>query len=84
MKKLKRVLTVASDNGSKLNFKKCQFLKRKIKFLGYIIENGTIQPSSNKTLAVQKYPIPKTVNVQLFLGLTGYLRKFYPKVLIDF
>ncbi|GBM17776.1 hypothetical protein AVEN_99656-1 [Araneus ventricosus] len=45
LEKLKRVLKAAADNGLEINFKKCQFLKRKIEFLGYVIENGTIQPS---------------------------------------
>ncbi|GFW07953.1 hypothetical protein TNCV_3920851 [Trichonephila clavipes] len=40
-------------------------------------ESGTIKPSSTKTLAVRKFPEPTTIKqVQSFLGLTGYFRKY--------
>lgn len=77
VEKLRRVLNVASDFGLELNFKKCQFLKEKIEFLGYVIQGGTIKPSPTKVVAVQRFPLPRTVKqVQSFLGLTGYFRKF--------
>ncbi|GFW39516.1 retrovirus-related Pol polyprotein from transposon 17.6 [Trichonephila clavipes] len=62
-----------------MKFKNCQFLRRKVKILGHVVENGTIRPSIAKTIAVKKFPVPKTVKqVQSFLGLTGYFRKFIP------
>ncbi|GBM47981.1 Transposon Tf2-6 polyprotein [Araneus ventricosus] len=77
--KLKRVLREASEYGLEINFKKCQFLKRKIEFLGYVIEEGTVRPSPSKTTAVQNFPQPKNVKqMQSFLGLTEYFRKFVP------
>ncbi|GFW68412.1 hypothetical protein TNCV_1191111 [Trichonephila clavipes] len=40
-------------------------------------ESGTIKPSPTKTLAVRKFPEPTTIKqVQSFLGLTGYFRKY--------
>ncbi|GFW89039.1 retrovirus-related Pol polyprotein from transposon 17.6 [Trichonephila clavipes] len=72
-----RVLKTASEYGLELNFKKCNFIKSKIEFLGHIIEKGTIKPSLDKTKAVQNFPEPKNVKqVQSFLGLSGYFRKF--------
>ncbi|GBM92054.1 hypothetical protein AVEN_95630-1 [Araneus ventricosus] len=57
---------------------------RKVEFLGHIVENETIKPSIAKTLDVRKFPEPTTVKqVQSFLGLTGYFRKYikdYSKV----
>jgi ribonuclease HI len=77
LEKLKRVLARAKEYGLEINFKKCQFLKRKIEFLGYVIEGGTIRPSPEKTIAVQNFPEPKNIKqIQSFLGLTGYFRKF--------
>ncbi|GBM25789.1 Retrovirus-related Pol polyprotein from transposon 17.6 [Araneus ventricosus] len=77
LKMLSRVLQTASEYGLELNLKKCNFLKSKIEFLGYIIENGKISPYLDKTVAVQNFPEPKSVKeVQSFLGLTGYFRKF--------
>ncbi|GFT71540.1 hypothetical protein TNCV_18311 [Trichonephila clavipes] len=45
----------------------------------HIIENNKHFPSHSKTKSVVHYPEPKTTKeVQRFLGLTGYFRKFIP------
>jgi len=49
VQKLKRVLEVAQGNGLRINWSKCQVLKRKVNFLGYVIENGTIKPGNART-----------------------------------
>ncbi|GFX75271.1 retrovirus-related Pol polyprotein from transposon 297 [Trichonephila clavipes] len=47
--------------------------------LRHIIENNKLFPSPSKTKSVVNYPEPKTTKeVQRFLGLTGYFRKFIP------
>jgi len=77
IKRLKRVLRTASENGLEINMKKCQFLVKRVTFLGYVIENGTLHPSPDKSQAVVSFPEPKSLkDVQSFLGLTGYFRKF--------
>ncbi|GFU44790.1 retrovirus-related Pol polyprotein from transposon 17.6 [Trichonephila clavipes] len=79
LEKLREVLEVASKYGLEMKFKKCQFLRRKVEFLGHVVENGTIRPSIAKPIAVKKFLEPTTVKqVQSFLGLTGYFRKFIP------
>lgn len=79
MERLKMVLSVAKDYGLEIKRKKCQILKKRVAFLGFIIENGQVQPSTEKTKAVEKFPRPRTLKqVQSFLGLTGYFRKFIP------
>ncbi|GFV53795.1 retrovirus-related Pol polyprotein from transposon 297 [Trichonephila clavipes] len=76
--KLKIIFEVAKKYGLEIEFKKCQFLKKKIEFLGHIVESGTIKPSPTKTLAVRKFPEPTTIKqVQSFLGLTRYFRKYF-------
>ncbi|GFU67651.1 transposon Ty3-I Gag-Pol polyprotein [Trichonephila clavipes] len=46
-------------------------------YASHIVESGTIKPSPTKTLAVRKFPEPTTIKqVQNFLGLTGYFRKY--------
>lgn len=75
--RLAGVLKGAADAGLEINWKKCQSLKDSVEFLGYIVENGNIKPSPLKTNAVQKFPEPKTIKeLQSFLGLSGYFRKF--------
>ncbi|GFU55218.1 retrovirus-related Pol polyprotein from transposon 17.6 [Trichonephila clavipes] len=77
LEKLKIIFEVAKKYGLEIKFKKCQFLKKKIEFLGHIVESGTIKPSPTKTLAVRKFLEPTTIKqVQSFLGLTGYFRKY--------
>ncbi|GFX44877.1 retrovirus-related Pol polyprotein from transposon 17.6 [Trichonephila clavipes] len=77
LEKLKIIFEVAKKYGLEIKFKKCQFLKKKIEFLGHIVESGTIKPSPPKTLAVRKFPEPTTIKqVKSFLGLTGYFRKY--------
>lgn len=77
LEKLKRTFAIAQDNGLVINFEKCKFLQRKIDFLGYVLENRTITPSSEKTKAIRNFPKPTNVKgVQSFLGLTGFFRKF--------
>ena len=77
LRQLKRVLNVAADHGLTINWEKCRFLQTRLEYLGYDIEMGTIRPSERKLLAVQRFKEPKCVrDVQSFLGLTGYFRKF--------
>lgn len=77
--RLKKALATAADYGLEI-IKKCQFLQRTVEFLGHQIANGHIYPSSDKTKAVLNYPEPKTIKqIQSFLGLTGYFRKFIPR-----
>ncbi|KAK9744098.1 hypothetical protein QE152_g8056 [Popillia japonica] len=51
-----------------------------VAFLGLVIEDGRIEKSDAKTKAVLRFPELKTTKqVQSFLGLTGYFRKFIPQ-----
>ncbi|GFY57215.1 enzymatic polyprotein [Trichonephila inaurata madagascariensis] len=77
LEKLKIAFEVAKKYGLEIKFKKCQFFKKTIEFLGHVVENGTIKSSTAKTQAVRKFPEPTTIKqVQSFLGLTGYFRKY--------
>lgn len=74
---LKKVLSVACEYGLNINWKKCAFLQDKIEYLGHIVKDGGIQPSPEKIQAVKNYKKPTCAkDVQSFLGLTGYFRKF--------
>ena len=56
---------------------KCEFGKRSVKYLGHIVENGTIRVDLDKVAAVQTWPAPTCVKeVQQFLGLTNYYHEF--------
>lgn len=56
---------------------KCRFAMEEIKVLGHIVTNNNIQPDPEKLAAVSNFP-PLTTKkqVQRFLGLCSYYRKF--------
>ncbi|EFO91670.1 hypothetical protein CRE_18358 [Caenorhabditis remanei] len=63
--------------GLKLKAEKSQIGRTRISFLGFIIENNTIQPNGEKTEAIRKFPTPRTLTeVKSFLGMAGYFRRF--------
>ena len=64
---------------AKLSMKmnKCNFFSKEIQYLGHILCTTGIQPLPSKTHAIQHMPLPTTPKqVQAFLGLVGYCRKF--------
>lgn len=74
---LSKVLIILKKYRFEVNYRKCQFLKTKIEYLGYILSPNAIEISSHHTDAIRNFPRPKSVlEVQRFLGLTGYFRKF--------
>jgi len=76
---LKDVLVLLIKYGFSLNFNKCQFLKKRIEFLGYIISREGVTLSPRHTEALRNYKQPaNTTEVQRFLGLANYFRKFIP------
>lgn len=73
------VLTTASRVGLTINWGKSRFFQREVEFLDHVIKDGTIRPSERKTKAVVCFPEPRSVRqVQSFLGLSGYFRRFIP------
>lgn len=68
------------SNHLELNLKKCSFFKNAIQFLGYRITENCITPASHNVEAIKSYPVPKNFkDVQSFLGLTSYFRRFIKK-----
>ncbi|KAH9423437.1 hypothetical protein DERP_003716 [Dermatophagoides pteronyssinus] len=54
--------------------------KPQIEYLGFVISNGTIRPSPEKTSCVEKYPVPKTrKDLRSFLGLVNSYRNLIEK-----
>ncbi|CAF5168194.1 unnamed protein product, partial [Rotaria magnacalcarata] len=48
-----------------------------MKYLGHVVTQNGIKPDPTLTKAVTEFPQPKTIkDVQSFLGLTGYYRRF--------
>lgn len=60
---------------------KCQLGANQYVYLGHTVRNGEIRPDMTKIEAVENFPQPKTKKeVRAFLGLSGYYRRFNPKL----
>ncbi|MGH7749769.1 MAG: RNase H-like domain-containing protein, partial [Candidatus Dormibacteria bacterium] len=60
----------------KLQPKKCSFLPKYVKFLGYQISKDGIEPDPGKLETVKEFRLPTDQSeVRGFLGLTGYYRQ---------
>ena len=80
IKRLRGVFQKLASAGLKLKPNKCEFFKKKITYLGYVVSEEGIEVDPKKTEAVQNWPVPKTVtDVRSFLGFTNQYRKFIPK-----
>ena len=60
-----------------MKMSKCNFFSKEIQYLGHILSTTGIQPLPSKTHAIQHMQPPTMPKqVQAFLGLVGYYRKF--------
>ena len=74
---LRLVLQKLWDNQLYAKFSKCEFWIGEVPFLGHIISNGGISADPAKVKETVVWSIPTIVTeVQSFLGLTGYYRRF--------
>jgi len=71
------VLQRLRKHNLKLQIDKCEFLRKEVTYLGHIISKNGILSDPAKLTAVKNFPTPKRVkDVQSFIGLAGYYRKF--------
>ena len=66
---LEKIFVKALENGVSLNPKKCAFAMTKGKLLGHIVSNDGIRIDTERVLAIDKIPKPKTIKgIQSFFG----------------
>ncbi|XP_029169579.1 uncharacterized protein LOC114939432 [Nylanderia fulva] len=76
---LSRVFEVAGENRLGFRLDKCHFARTEIKYLGYCVSRHGIRPSDENVASVVDYPVPRSAkNMQHFLGLASYFRRFIP------
>lgn len=74
---LEQVLLTLKKYGFELNYDKCQFLKKKLEYLGYMVSDEGITLSARHTEAIKNFRRPNNAHeVQRFLALASYFRKF--------
>ena len=77
--KLTSVFTRLCHAGLKVKLSKCHFLKKRLTFLGHVVDSSGLHTSDDKIVAVKNFPRPKTITeLKSFLGLSGYYRPFVP------
>jgi len=76
-KRLKEILQKLRKSNLKLQPDKCEFLRKEVVYLGHIISENGISPDPSKLTAIKEFPTPKKIkDIQSFIGLAGYYRKF--------
>lgn len=74
---LYEVATQLRKAGLTINVGKSSFGLSQVKYLGYVVGNGTLEADKEKVSAIVDYPVPKTIRqLRRFLGMTGWYRRF--------
>ena len=77
---LEKTFTILEDNGMVVNRAKCILGQESLEFLGYKVDQNGITPLEERVSAIRQTPRPTTVKeLQRFLGLVNYYRRFVPK-----
>ncbi|CAF3827509.1 unnamed protein product [Rotaria sp. Silwood1] len=77
LKDLSSVFDRLKTAGLTLKASKCDFCRKELKYLGHIITPDGIKPDPGLIDSVKLFPQPTRLkDIQSFLGLTGYYRKF--------
>jgi len=75
--KLGCVLERLGERGLKLKPSKCLFLRKELKYLGFLVSQEGVRADPDKIASVTGWPLPQTfVQLRRFLGFAGYFRKF--------
>jgi hypothetical protein len=76
---MESVLRSIAEADLVINAAKCHLFKKRIRFLGHVVESGVVRPDPGKTEVIASWPDPADTNqVQTFLGFVNYYRKFIP------
>jgi hypothetical protein len=77
---VRRVLSMLRKEQLYAKISKCHFGFPKVIYLGHCISFDDISPDPVKLKAIREWPIPTTSkDVQWFLGMATYLRRFVPR-----
>ena len=67
------------EHGLKLKLKKCSFMQKETKYLGFVVDEKGIRPDSDKVACIRKMTAPTNVKeIRGFIGMCSYYRRFIP------
>lgn len=76
---LERVLDKLKNANLSINLEKCQFFRKQLCYLGYIVDSDGLRTDPAKVEAILAFPTPKTKKeVKRFLGTASWYRRFIP------
>ncbi|RYE21940.1 MAG: hypothetical protein EOP45_08935, partial [Sphingobacteriaceae bacterium] len=74
---LEMIANKLNEAGLQIGLKKSKFCMKRLKFLGHMIDEQEVSIDESRVQAIKDYKRPTTVReIQSFLGLTGWHRKF--------
>ena len=75
--RLTKVLQALHKHNIKLKLSKCQFLKRRVEYLGFRVSYNCVEPLMSNTEAIKDFPRPtNTASVNQFVGKCNFYRRF--------
>ncbi|SRR6266542_637153 len=72
---MRKVLEALRQAGLKLKLEKCEFAKKQLKYLRFIVEEFGIKLDSEKVRAIIDQPAPiNQIQIRLFLGMIRFFK----------
>ena len=76
-----QVLQRLQNHGLRLEKAKCEFMKDRVEYLGYIIDKDGLHPVPSKVTAITEAPAPTSVNeLRSYSGMVQHDVKFLPNL----
>ena len=80
IKHLDMVYRLLAKNHLYLRLSKCFFCQTRVKYLGWILEAGTLSADPEKIEALKNWPVPETKQeLRSFIGFVNFYRRLIPK-----
>ena len=79
LKNARLVFTRIRDCGYTLNALKCFLFQTKVKYLGHVVENGSISLDPDRVSAIVNIPVPNDIkSLRSFIGMAQFCSRFIP------